>query len=142
MLFAQLQFWIFCDVIITTKVLKHFRKVFQKGTTLSSLEVFLQLTSFHSYFSLSVQILADESTFFVCMLGLHPTPTNTFKMSNSQNCKRTFFWRCHHHLKVLRPICGVATWHRDQLLNWKFVSILHHLGDKSHLFNMYILSFN
>ena len=38
-----------------------------------------------------------------------------------------FFWRCHHHIKVLRPICGVATWHKDQLINWKFVSILHHL---------------
>ena len=117
----------FCHVIITSKVLNHFRKVLRKVTTLSSLEVFFQPTSFHNHFSLSVKIIADESTFFLCMLGLHPTPTNTFEISNSQNCKNTFFWRCHHHLKVLRPICGVDTWHKDQKINWKFVSILHHL---------------
>ena len=127
MLSAQLQFWIFGHVIITTKVINHFRKVFRMATTLSAMEVFFQPTSIHSYFSLSVKIIADESTFFLCMLGLHPTPTNTFEMSKSQNCKKTFFWRCHHQLKVLRTICGVATWHKDQLINWKFVSILHHL---------------
>ena len=71
------------------------------------------------------------------MLGLHPTPTNTSEMSNSQNCKNTFIWRCHHHLKVLRLICRVATWHKDQLINWKFVTILHHLSDNSH-FNYYV----
>ena len=60
------------------------------------------------------------------MLGLHPTPTNTSEMSNSQNCKNTFIWRCHHHLKVLRLI-----------VNWKFVTILHHLSDNSH-FNYYV----
>ena len=143
MMFAKLQFWIFILVcglffIITIKVLKHFRKVFRKVTTLGLLEVYLEPTSFHSYFSLSVKIIADESTFFRCMLGLLPTPTNTFEMSKSQNCKKTFFWRSPHYLKVLRPICGVATWHTDQLINWKFVSILHHLSDNSHLFIKYI----
>ena len=65
------------------KVLKHFRKVFRRVKILSMLEVSFYLISFHSYFSLSVKIIADESTFFLCMLGLHPTPTNTFEMSNS-----------------------------------------------------------
>ena len=91
MLSAQLQIWIFCHVIITIKVLNHFRKLFRKETTLIAWEVFFQPTSFHNYFSLSIKIIADESTFFLCMLGLHPTPTNTFEMSNSQNCKKTFF---------------------------------------------------
>ena len=73
------------------KVLNHFRKVLRKVTTLIALEVFFQPTSFQGYFTLSVKIIADESTFFLCMFGLHPTPTNTFEMSNSQNCKITFF---------------------------------------------------
>ena len=41
------------------------------------------LTHFISNVSLGVKIIADETTFFLCMLGLHPTPTNTFEMSNS-----------------------------------------------------------
>ena len=65
------------------KVLKHFRKVFRRVKILSMLEVSFYLVSFHSKFSLSVKIIADESTFFLCMLGLHPTPTNRFEMSNS-----------------------------------------------------------
>ena len=102
-----------------------------------------QQSSFNNIdLSLSVKIIADESTFFLCMLGLHPTPTNTFELSNSQNCKKTFFWRCHHHLKVLRPICRVATWHKDQL---KIGSLLQSCTISeiiNILFIMYILLFN
>ena len=29
--------------------------------------------------------------------------------------------------KVLRLICRGVTWHKDQLINWKFVSILYPL---------------
>ena len=74
-----------------------------------------------------MNILSDEKTFFLCMLGVHPTPTNTFIISNSQNCKITVFLRCHHHLRVLRTICRGDTWHTDQLINWKLVSNLYHL---------------
>ena len=119
MLSAQLQLWIFCQVIITIKVLNHFRKLLRKVTTLIAVETFFQPTSFHGYFSLSVKIIADESTFFQYMLSDHSPPTNALQASNSQNCKNTFFWRCHHHLKVLKPICEVATRHKDQLINWK-----------------------
>ena len=77
----------------------------------------------------------------MCMLGLHPTPTNTRNVEFTK-LKKDLSWRCHHHLKVLRSIGRVATWHKDQLINWKFVSILHHLSDNSHLFIMYIILFN
>ena len=60
-------------------MLKHFRKVFRKVKILSMLEVSFYFISFHSYFSLSVKIIADESPFFLCMFGLHQTPTNTFE---------------------------------------------------------------
>ena len=72
------------------KGVKPFQKGVSEGTTLSALEFFFLPTSCHGYFSLSVKIIADESTFFLCMLGLHPTPTNIFEMWNSQNWKNTF----------------------------------------------------
>ena len=123
----HINFGFFCYDTITIMVLNHFRKVFRKVTTLIALEVFFQPTSFHSYFSLSVKIIADESTFFcLCWVFTQLQQTHS-KCRIHKNCKKTFFWRCHHHLTVLRPICGVATWHKDQLINWKFLSILRHL---------------
>ena len=116
MLSAQLQFWIFCHVIIPIKVLNHFRKVFRKATTLSVSEVFFLPTSFHSYISLSVKIIADESTFFLCMLGLHPTPTKTFEMSNSQII--TFIVMIHHY-KGVKPFPKGVSEGNDALF-WKF----------------------
>ena len=72
------------------KGVKQFQIGVSEGNDPRCVGSFLLPTSFHSYFSLSVKIIADESTFFLCMLGLHPTPTNTFEMSSSQNCKNTF----------------------------------------------------
>ena len=83
---CQLQFWIFYHVTITIKVLNHFRKVFRKVTTLNVVEVSSYPTSFQRNSSFSMNIISDESVFYLRMLGVHPKPTNTFKIVyNSQN---------------------------------------------------------
>ena len=64
----------FCHVIITIKVLNHLTKEFRKVTTLNVLEVSSYPNSFQRYSSFSMNIIGDESAFFLWMLGVHPKP--------------------------------------------------------------------
>ena len=77
---------------------------------------------------------------FSLYVGSSPNSNKHIRNVEFTKLEKHLFWRCHHHLKVLRPICGVATWHKDQLINWKFVSILHHHSDNSHfIYYVYII---